>query len=115
MEKNGELSVNRNRRSLPGVFPAAGSEGQPVAAQIAVGAEGTENVLRRADEQPAQVGISFFGDVSLWLALTRIVPCGNETGQSPFLHPRVRQILQRNLATASRRLAFSSHPSRMTS
>lgn len=71
----------RLRSSLPGVLPAAGSDGQPMAAQVAVAAEGTKNVLRRANEQPAQV--AFFGDVSLWLALSRIVSCGSETEPCP--------------------------------
>ena len=89
MEQHGQFPCDGNDGSLLRVAPATSCDQQAVPAQIAVRSERTEDVLRASDQQAAKVCISFLGDASLRLALSRIVLTGNQTKQAPTLRLRL--------------------------
>ena len=60
----------------PASWPARcsiGRQHQAILAQGALWTEGTEDVLRGANEQSAQVGVATFGDAQLWIALPALI------------------------------------------
>jgi len=58
MEQDGQLASDCDDRSLIGALTSAFGEAQTPAAQIAIGAEGAEDVLGTADQEAAQIVVA---------------------------------------------------------
>src|SRR5271169_7112152 len=72
MQQHRQLSCGGDDRSLLPALPAAFGQPQSPTSQIAVDAERSQDVLRSLHQQRAQIGIAFFADVHLRLALSRV-------------------------------------------
>ena len=58
VQEDGELSSDCDDGALLGVLPAPLGELEPPTAQVAVGTEGSQEVLGALHEQPAQVAVT---------------------------------------------------------
>jgi len=78
VEQNSKLSGNGNDGSIFGVLASTFCELQAPAAKIAVGTEGTQDVVRRANQQSAQEGVAGLGDRELRVAVAGLVASRDE-------------------------------------
>ena len=72
-QQYGEFSRHRHRGPLLCPRCSILRQHQAISAQSALPTEGTEDVLRGANEQSAQVGVATFGDAQLWIALPTLI------------------------------------------
>src|ERR1700688_2839457 len=72
-QQDGEFSRHRHRGPLFCPRCSVGRQRHAISAQSARGTEGAEYVLRRANEQSAQVGVATFGDAQLRIALSTLI------------------------------------------
>ncbi len=72
MQQHRQLSRRRNDRSFLPVPSTALGQFQSPAPQIAVDPKRTQNMLGALHQERPQIGIAFFADVQLRLALTRV-------------------------------------------
>lgn len=79
MQQNGELARHGDDGAFLGRLAAAAGEREAMSPQVAVGAEGSEDVVRRLHEQLAQEGVAFLGDVHLRVAIARLAGAGRES------------------------------------
>src|SRR6476659_577027 len=82
MHHDRELASYGNDGPFLRVLSSAFSDRLAVPAKIRVLSEGTQDVLRRADEKASTEGVSFFGDPSLLMLFARII--------APWYEPKIR-------------------------
>src|SRR4029077_15540636 len=68
-----QFSGHGHGGSLLGSGRSIGRQIKAISAQSALGSEGTEDVLRCANEQSAQVGITALGNAQLRIALSALI------------------------------------------
>src|SRR5829696_2165938 len=111
MQQHGELAGDRPHRSFVGVLATAFGDLQPVASQIGVVGEGTEDVVGAAYHKPPEHLIAFFGDAPLGIALSRAVLPRDESqvrSDGPTLF-QARRIFQNEHETKSAERPNASH------
>src|SRR5437016_924396 len=72
-QQDGEFSRHRHRGPLLCPRCSIGRQHQAISAQSALRTERTEDVLRGANEQSAQVGVATFGDAQWRIALPTLI------------------------------------------
>ena len=72
-QQDRQLSRHCHRGPLLGPRCALGRQRQSILAQGALGAEGTEDILRGTDQEPAQIRVPTLGDAQLRVALPALV------------------------------------------
>src|SRR5207253_3236380 len=78
VEKDRQLSGDGHHRTLLGVLGSPSSDGVSEAAEVGVGPEGPEDVLRPAHQEAAQGAVARLGDPELGRRLARVRPPGRE-------------------------------------
>src|SRR3970282_411541 len=78
MQQNCELPGHGHHSSLLGVLASPFGQHQPPGAQLAFGAEGTEDVLSGVDQQTSEIGIAGLGDAQLGVAGAGLICSGAE-------------------------------------
>jgi hypothetical protein len=78
VKQNSKLPGNSNYGSLFSVLASTFCELQAPATQIAVGTEGTQDILGRGDKQTTQIGIARLGDTQLGIVIAGLIASGDE-------------------------------------